>query len=208
MTSELVAVLRTRRASFLAAALAATASGVAFGLPWDIDMADAQSVKAYEQAMRPLPEGVISQPNLLSPFPYSPNYTRGSAEGEALVNPVPDDAEHLAKGEKMFATYCTPCHGDGINLGPVAAPGRFPGVAVLAGAQGRAKQRSDGWIYLTVRNGGGLMPPYGWSMNDEEMWSVVRYVRTLPDSQYHAPAAAPAAGDASTTPAAPAQGTP
>ncbi|MBA2321438.1 MAG: cytochrome c, partial [Deltaproteobacteria bacterium] len=30
--------------------------------------------------------------------------------------------------------------------------------------------RSDAWLYLTIRNGGGIMPPYGWGMNDTEMW--------------------------------------
>jgi mono/diheme cytochrome c family protein len=93
----------------------------------------------------------------------------------------------------MFQTYCSPCHGDGINLGPVAAPGRYPGVAGLASPNGRLHLRSDGWIYLTMRNGGGIMPSYGWAMTDTEMWSVVRYVRTLPDAAYNPAPATPAA---------------
>lgn len=193
-------VFRSRPVVLAAVAAGLAASGVAFGLPWEIDMADSDAVKGYEQPMRPLPEGVVSQPHLLTPFPYLPNYVRGTPEGEALTNPFPEDAAHLAMGERMYGTYCTPCHGDGIVLGPVAAPGRFPAVAVLAGEQGRAKLRTDGWIYLTVRNGGGLMPPYGWGMTNEEMWSVVQYVRTLPDSQYRAPN--------TTAPAAPAEGSP
>jgi mono/diheme cytochrome c family protein len=186
-------LLRSKRASAVTALVVVGLSGAAFGLPWDIDMNDAQMVKAYERIMAPLPEGVISQPNLLSPFGYSPNFVRGSPEGEALVNPVPNDAEAMARGEHMFQTYCSPCHGDGINLGPVAAPGRYPGVAVLASPNGRLHLRSDGWIYLTMRNGGGIMPSYGWAMTDTEMWSVVRYVRTLPDAAYNPAPATPAA---------------
>jgi len=190
MTSEL---LRSRRARLVAGLAVLSVSGAAFGLPWDIDMTDAQTVKAYEQPMRPLPEGVVSQPHLVSPFAYSPNFVRGSAEGEALVNPIQVDAAHLATGEKMYQTYCWPCHGDGQNLGPVAAPGRYPGVAVLSGEQGRVHLRTDGWLYLTIRNGGGIMPSYGWSMTDTEMWSVVGYLRTMPGSTYTPPQpAAPA----------------
>ncbi len=169
-----------------------TLSGAALGLPWDVDMVDSQAVKAYREPMRPLPEGVVSQANVVSPVAFSPNYIRGTPEGEALQSPLTESAEVLASGERMYGTYCTPCHGDGIQLGPVAAPGRYPGVAVLAGENGRVKQRSDAWLYLTVRNGGGIMPPYGWGMNDTEMWSVVHYVRTLPNSRY-TPPAAPAA---------------
>jgi mono/diheme cytochrome c family protein len=166
------------------------ASGVALGLPWDVDMANSQAVKAYSQPMRPLPEGVVSQENPLSPVHFSANYLRGSPEGEALVNPLAESAEVLAGGAKMFGIYCSPCHGDGQNLGPVGAPGRFPGVAVLSGETGRVHQRSDGWIYLTVRNGGGIMPPYGWAMNDTEIWSIVHYLRTMPNSRYTPPAPA------------------
>lgn len=200
MRVELSNALRSRPAILAAVVAGLATSGAAFGFPWDIDMADSQTVKGYEQAMSPLPVGVVAQPNMLSPFPYTPNFTRGTPEGEALVDPFGADAAQIAMGERMYATYCTPCHGDGVILGLVAAPGRYPAVAVLAGPQGRVKLRTDGWVYLTVRNGGGLMPAYGWAMTDEEMWSIVRYVRTLPDSLYRAPN--------TNAPAAPAEGSP
>ena len=80
--------------------------------------------------------------------------------------------------------------GDGENLGPVAQPGRFPGVIAISGAAGVAKLRTDGYLYLTIRNGGAVMPYYGWAMDDAEMWSIVQYVRTLPDAKYVPPAPA------------------
>ena len=87
------------------------------------------------------------------------------------------------------STYCAPCHGvDGQNLGPVAQPGRYPGVVALAGNAGVAKHRTDGWIYLTIRNGGAIMPYYGWAMSDDEIWATVHYIRTMPNSQYIPPA--------------------
>ncbi len=171
-------------------------STAAFGLPWDIDMADGQSTKAYADEMAAPPAGTVAQPHPLTPRgpgfapdgSVVPNVERGSPEGELLTNPY---ADNLAMGEEMYATYCTPCHGDGQVLGTVAEHG-FPAVAMLAGPAGRSKDRTDGWLYLTVRNGGGLMPSYGWAMSDQEMWSVVSYLRTLPDSQYVPPSPTPA----------------
>lgn len=167
-------------------------STATFGLPWDVDMADAQSVKAYEQAMAPLPEGVVSQDNVLTPRSWTPNYDRMSPEGMALTAPFPADEAVLATGQRMFEVYCTPCHGaDGINAGPVGQPGRFPGVLPLLGPAGQVNKRTDGYIYLTVRNGGAVMPYYGWAMTDDEIWSLVHYLRSQPDGKYIPPAPAP-----------------
>lgn len=150
----------------------------AMALPWHVDMVDSDAVKAYERPMRALPEGVIAQPNLLTPLGYVRQYRRETAEGQQLRNPYEADDAALKLGQRMYGIYCTVCHGsDGINLGPVAQPGRYPAVAVLAGEQGRLKNRTDGHVYLTVRNGGGIMAGYGWAMNDREMWSIVSYMR-------------------------------
>ena len=177
----------------LAAAGVATAlamvSTAAFGLPWDIDMADSQAVRGYEEQLVGLPKGTVAQDNMLSPRGYAPNFVRGTPEGNALSAPFPASDQALARGEVMYNTYCTPCHGaDGVNLGPVAQPGRFPGVVALAGASGIAKNRTDGWIYLTIRNGGAIMPYYGWAMSDAEIWSVVQHVRTFDNAKYIPPA--------------------
>lgn len=179
------------RSRALAAAVAVAGlgfAGVAVGLPWDIDMADGQQKKAYSHPMKGIAAGSISQADVRTPVGYAKNYDRMSPEGQALTSPLEPNEAVLATGETMYKTYCTPCHGDGVNLGPVAQPGRFPGVLALSGPAGVAKLRTDGYIYLTIRNGGAVMPYYGWAMDDEEMWSIVHYVRTLPDSTYVPPA--------------------
>lgn len=197
---------RTLRTGALVLGGLVLSTTVAVALPWDVDMADSQAVKAYRNVdmyrpgvegmemgpsgdpiFRALPEGVVSQPNVLTPNSFAPNYERGTPEGEALTAPFPATEARLATGEHMYNVYCTPCHGDGVNLGPVAAPGRYPGVVALGGKAGVLKNRTDGWVYLTVRNGGAVMQPYGWAMTDEEMWSLVQYTRTLPQSEYVPP---------------------
>ncbi len=171
-----------------AAVAALAVSSVALGLPWDIDMADAQTQKAYEARMLPLPDGVVAQDNLLTPKGFQTNALRGSPESKKLLAPV-SNAERVKLGNQMYDAYCYPCHGsDGVELGPVAmrdsAPDRFPGVVPLAGPGGVAKSRDDHWIYLTIRNGGANMPAYGHTMSDEEMWSIVHYIRTFDNAQY------------------------
>ncbi len=170
---------------------AAMAPGVAAAMPWDLDMVDSDAIKAYEAEMRTLPAGVVSQPHLLTPLAWRKNYRRESPEGQALANPLDvADASVLSQGERMYGVYCTPCHGsDGVNLGPVAAPGRYPGIAILAGPDGRLQSRTDGHVYLTIRNGGGIMPSYDWAMNDAEMWSIVAYMRAEFDQAAYVPPA-------------------
>jgi len=177
-------------------------SSAAFGLPWDVDMADSQAIKAFEQEMEALPPGVISQDNALTPTDWTPVTGTGMAyrtteEGKALepftmmnnkVQPLDITEPHVLRvGEEMFDVYCTPCHGDGQTLGAVAAPGRFPGVPVLSGSDGRLQDRTDAEIYLTVMNGWGLMPNFDWAVSNDEAWAIVGYVRTLNNGAYRPP---------------------
>jgi mono/diheme cytochrome c family protein len=165
-------------------------SSVALGMPWDLDMVDSLAVKAYEAIMRPLPDGVVSQPSVLSPKTTERAYGHTDPEVAGLVNPLPADQASLDRGEKMYGIYCTPCHGDGQNLGPLSAPGRVPAIPVLTGADGRLHRLTDGWVYVTIRKGSlsQIMPPYGFMMSDTEMWSLVHYLRTMPGSAYVPPA--------------------
>jgi len=181
----------------VAAAGLLTASTMALGLPWDIDMADSQAKEAFDHRMPDLPRGVVSQKNIVSPNHFTPNVTRGSEASKQLLAPV-SNAKRLAKGKEMYQIYCYPCHGDRggatDGLGPIAwteaAPARFKGIPYLAGDSGVLKDRTDQWVYVTIRNGGGNMPPYGQAMNDEEMWSIVHYLRTLPNAKQAKPVGA------------------
>ncbi len=170
----------------------ALTSTVAFGLPWDIDMADAQTVKAFEYEMNPTPEGIVPQDNPLTPTEYTQNWVLGTPEGNALVNPVEKTEASLATGERMFEIYCSACHGNGVVLNENVSR-NYPGIAILWGdaPAARAKAIPDGRLYLTIRNGYGLMPGYGSAMNDTEMWSIVHWIRTHPTAQYTPPTPEP-----------------
>ncbi len=148
---------------------------------WLTDMMDAETIKAYETTMGGIPEGAVSRNR------YVANADRMTPEGQALTNPYTVDEDFLASGEWGYQTYCAPCHNpDGLGNGPVTqnnpAKGQkrfmMPGLAV-AGPGSVAKARSDGYLYLTIRNGGAIMPAYDWALEDREMWAIVAHLRTL-----------------------------
>ncbi len=89
----------------------------------------------------------------------------GAAQESPVSKLTPDD---IATGKQIFAAQCAGCHGfDGSGqLGPN-----------LHGVEAR---RGDAGIFSVVRNGTGAMPPV-MSLNDQRVWQVVGFVRTLGD---------------------------
>jgi len=177
-----MAELRTFAAVGLALAGLAAATP-AHALPWDIDMVDAYFERGYEWNMMTVPDGAVSQNR------WAPNGNRMTPEGQAMSNPYPVNDAFLEKGEQMFGIYCQTCHGvEGKGGAPVAdtkAGKRYPvPPSVLSGAGAVSSLRSDGYLYLTIRNGGAIMPAYGQAMDDDEMWAIVSYIRTLDGAAY------------------------
>ena len=103
------------------------------------------------------------------------------AKADALVNPRdPGDFRSVANGAEQYAIYCEVCHGTtGMGDGPVSMTGSkagpFAGVFPLVGI---TRGRSDGYIYLTIRNGGIRMPHYN-RIPQMDRWDIVNYVRFL-----------------------------
>ena len=172
-----------------AVGLALAAGSAAWAFPWDIDMVDAYFFRGYEWKMMGVPEGAVSRSN------YVANSDRMTPEGQALTNPYDDKRASVATGQEMFDIYCTTCHGaegkggapvtdnnpaEGRNRYPVPPP-------MLSGPGAISSLRSDGYLYLTIRNGGAIMPAYGAAMDDHEMWAIVRYIRTLDGAKFNAP---------------------
>ena len=89
-------------------------------------------------------------------------------------NPRP---EALAAGKSLFDSNCAVCHGNGARGdGTVRFLLRVPPADLTAGV---AAQRSDGYIYATIRNGSIVMPSYADAMSSRERWEVVLYLRSL-----------------------------
>lgn len=94
----------------------------------------------------------------------------------ARRNPVAATPESLARGQKLFGVYCSPCHGAmGKGDGPVTP--RFIPPPDLASAPVQGKP--DGHMAYYIGYGGALMPAYGEALSVTERWDIVNYLRTL-----------------------------
>jgi mono/diheme cytochrome c family protein len=154
----------------IAAAALLTAAGSAAGFPWSIDMFRGASVQPLAVAPRVMPPGTLPMSG------GEPPMSRETA-APSLHNPFSPTAKRLKHGKKLFETTCAPCHGsDGKGNGTVRFLLAIP-PANLTRAQ--PTERSDGYLYATIRNGSITMPAYGDTMSPEERWDVVMYLRWL-----------------------------
>jgi mono/diheme cytochrome c family protein len=101
--------------------------------------------------------------------------------GKAQKNPLPDNAETLADGKEAFSHYCVACHGlDGQNTGVPFADRMSPPVPLLTSkdVQGYTDGQLKWVIDYGLRPSG--MPGSKDILSDDEIWSIVVYLRHLP----------------------------
>jgi mono/diheme cytochrome c family protein len=96
-------------------------------------------------------------------------------------NPLTPNAEALADGKDAFSHFCVACHGnDGQNTGVPFAEKMSPPVPSLASPE--IQSYSDGQLKWVIDNGiwPSGMPGSKGTLSDEEIWSIVLYLRHLP----------------------------
>jgi mono/diheme cytochrome c family protein len=101
--------------------------------------------------------------------------------GKDWKNPTPDTPEAAKAGAEHFQHHCQICHGlDGQNTGVPFADKMSPPVASLADK--RVQDYADGQLKWIMDNGIRFTGMPGWKgiLDDNEMWSIVRYIRHLP----------------------------
>jgi Cytochrome c len=98
-------------------------------------------------------------------------------------NPMPDNPGNRADGREAFAHYCIACHGlDGQNTGVPFVEHISPPIPSLASSE--VQSYTDGqlkWIldYGIAPSG---MPGSKGILSDDELWSIVLFLRHLPPS--------------------------
>ena len=104
------------------------------------------------------------------------------AEYAHRTNPVTADAESLARGETIYKTNCTVCHGStGLGDGPAAANLDPPPAPIAHTAQ----KLSDAYLFYRISEGGDFapfnsaMPMWRDKLSETERWDVINYVRSL-----------------------------
>ncbi len=104
-----------------------------------------------------------------------------TVKGKDHRNPLPDNAQTLNDGKAAFGHYCMVCHGlDGQNTGVPFAANLSPPVPSLASKE--VQSYADGQLKWIIENGiapSGMPASHG-ILNDDEMWSIVVYLRHLP----------------------------
>jgi len=112
--------------------------------------------------------------NQLSPWIAPP-------EADQLVNPIKDEVLALKLGERIYTAECQVCHGRYGNAETDIAetikqkPKNFTNEDFLG--------QSDGAIFWKLSEGRGLMQPFKTMLSEEEIWSVVMYVKELAKSE-------------------------
>jgi cytochrome c553 len=96
-------------------------------------------------------------------------------------NPLGHGAAIVREGQTAFGSYCVVCHGlDGQNTGVPFAGQISPPIPSLASPQ--VQEYTDGQLKWIIENGisPSGMPAARGILNDDEMWSIVEYLRHLP----------------------------
>jgi mono/diheme cytochrome c family protein len=99
------------------------------------------------------------------------------AKFKAMKNPVKADAASIAAGKELWNKNCASCHGktglgDGVKARTLEDfPGDFTKAAFQAGA--------DGELFARTKQGRGEMPKYDGKIADEDIWSLVNFMRSM-----------------------------
>ena len=100
---------------------------------------------------------------------------------KAARNPLPTSQQSILEGQQSFSHYCDVCHGlDGQATGVPFSDSLSPPVPSLASRTVQAY--SDGQLFWVIQNGlwPSGMPAAKGILNDDEIWSLVVYIRHLP----------------------------
>jgi mono/diheme cytochrome c family protein len=95
-----------------------------------------------------------------------------------MKNPLKNDSENINLGKSLYAKHCRSCHGkngegDGTKAGELET---FPGDFTTKEFQ----EQTDGAIFYKTSEGRDDMPSFSKKIsNDEDVWAIVHYLRTL-----------------------------
>jgi mono/diheme cytochrome c family protein len=101
--------------------------------------------------------------------------------GKNARNPVQASAENIEAGKQAFGFYCVVCHGrDGQNTGVPFAKSISPPIPSLASDD--VQRYTDGQLKWIIENGisPSGMPASKGILSEEDMWTIVVYLRHLP----------------------------
>lgn len=147
--------------------------GTGTKMQWAPDMADAPTSKPQKSYLDP-PEGAVAMTALF--YPPTPELAE-----QALVMPewVGKDPAAAEKGQQLYDTFCTICHGADAKGGPrvhqMIQPPDLTNAVYL--------NRGDGFFFYRITFGTSVMPGYGHAISAHERWYIVKHLRKLQKGQ-------------------------
>jgi hypothetical protein len=128
-------------------------------------------------AMRPPVEGTVARGELRDGSPF---WTGTDASGFVATIPIDpsrvDDA-FRERGRRRYEIYCATCHDkQGNGKGILFERGKIPTPSFH---QDRLRQVPDGYLFLVITNGFGLMPSYAYPIPVADRWAIVAHLREL-----------------------------
>jgi mono/diheme cytochrome c family protein len=98
-------------------------------------------------------------------------------DATSLTNPVAGTPDAIVRGQELARVNCAACHGStGHGDGPVA--GYFSPVRPVDFASQRVRNRTDGQLFWIITNGLGNMPAFRDLLSEQDLWTVVLFVRS------------------------------
>lgn len=96
-------------------------------------------------------------------------------EAASLVNPIAADEESIATGKEIFLNNCAYCHGEDVRGMSSEEAGLDTSPPDL---KKRLKNHTDGDFFWKIENGRGEMPAFQESLDDEEIWHVINFIKS------------------------------
>jgi len=158
------------------------APSLAQAWPWSQDMANQISVKPQESVDAANP-GMKAFPKRSVPVAGTTVMVKDQEAALKMVNPIPADEKSVAQGGRLFAIYCTSCHGQsGKGDGLVGAKLVLKPWDLTNSNEMHSwdpKDYPDGRIWGYMALGGAVMPSYANDLSATERWHVVNYMRKV-----------------------------
>jgi mono/diheme cytochrome c family protein len=105
----------------------------------------------------------------------APGDSKIPPEAAQKTNPVKPTPESHAKAKKLYNMDCAMCHGEkGDGKGDMD----MKNVTDFTNPDSM-KDRMDGELFYIIRKGKGEMPPEGDRAKDDDVWSLVNYIRAF-----------------------------
>ena len=95
----------------------------------------------------------------------------------APKNPQAKTKKSIEKGKYLYTAYCSVCHGDDGKAQTVV--NYFRGGVLPLDQILQDKTITDGYLFYKITYGGigdVSMPPFGYSLSEQERWNIVNYL--------------------------------